>query len=161
MCCITHAGLNTALESLAHGRHVLIIYDVTERTLAELALYKSKERFQQMANNIQEIFWMMDTETQEITYVNRAYTTITGYSAETLKENPSSYRDLIHPEDRIRVLSRLQDFARSGTLDEEFRFIRADGEVRWVWATRGAKFNNARVTPQSDIPGCKILELCS
>ena len=77
---------------------------------------------------------MIDVDTQEITYVNHAYATITGRSVESLREKPSSYRELIHPEDRIRVLSRLQDLARFGTLDEEFRFIRGDGEVRWVWA---------------------------
>ena len=87
-----------------------------------------------MANNIQEIFWMMDAETQEVTYVNKAYVTLTGHSVEDLRANPSSYRELIHPEDRIRVLSKLRDVVTSGTLDEEFRFIRADGAVRWVWA---------------------------
>jgi len=87
-----------------------------------------------MANNIQEIFWMMDAETQEITYINPAYATITGHSIDSLQENPSAYRELIHAEDRIRVLTRLQDLSRFGALDEEFRFIRADGEVRWVWA---------------------------
>lgn len=77
---------------------------------------------------------MMDAKTQEITYVNPAYSTITGYSASTLRMNPTAYRDLIHPEDRIRVLSRLQDVLNSGTFDEECRFVRADGELRWAWA---------------------------
>ena len=77
---------------------------------------------------------MMDANTQEITYVNQAYATITGHSVESLQENPSSYRELVHPKDRIRVFARIQDLASFGTLDEEFRFIRADGEVRWVWA---------------------------
>jgi PAS domain S-box-containing protein len=116
------------------GRHVLVICDVTERTRAELSLRHSEERFQQMANNIAEIFWRMDARTQEVTYVNPAYTTITGHSVATLRDNPSAYQELIHPEDRIRILSRIQDLASSGTLDEEFRFIRADGEVRWAWA---------------------------
>jgi PAS domain S-box-containing protein len=124
----------TATANYLPGRHILILCDVTERTHAELSLRKSEERFQLMANNIQEIFWMMDAETQEVTYVNPAYATTTGHNVESLQENPSSYRELIHPEDRIRVLSRLQDLSRFGTLDEEFRFIRADGEVRWVWA---------------------------
>jgi PAS domain S-box-containing protein len=77
---------------------------------------------------------MMDASTQEVTYVNRAYATITGYSIDALDENPSSYRELIHPEDRVRVLSKLQDAVSSGNFDEEFRFIRADGAIRWVWA---------------------------
>jgi PAS domain S-box-containing protein len=111
---------------------------VTDRTLAESSLQNSEERFQQMANNIQEIFWMMDANTQDVTYVNAAYTTITGHSVESVLQNPISYRELIHPEDRIRFLSKLRDVAISGSLDEEFRFIRADGEVRWAWV-KGAR----------------------
>ena len=57
---------------------------------------------------------MMDAETQEVTYVNRAYVTITGHSVESLRQNPSSYREVIHPKDRIRVLSKLADVADSG-----------------------------------------------
>src|SRR5258706_8595993 len=124
----------TAAADYLPGRHVLIICDVTERTRAESSLRKSEERFQLMANNIQEIFWMMHADTQELTYVNHAYSTITGHPVESLHLNPSAYRDLIHPEDRIRVLSKLHELAHSGVLDEEFRFVRADGEVRWAWA---------------------------
>ncbi len=86
------------------GRHVLIICDVTERTLAELLLRQSEERFDQMANTIAEVFWRVDARTWEVTYVNSAYTTITGHSVESLQDNPSAYQELIHPEDRIRVL---------------------------------------------------------
>jgi PAS domain S-box-containing protein len=124
----------TAAANYLPGRHVLILCDVTERTKAEMSLQRSEERFRHMANNIQEIFWMMDAETQEITYINPAYATITGHSVQSLQENPFSYQELIHAEDRIRVLSRLQDLRDLGILDEEFRFIRADGEVRWAWA---------------------------
>jgi PAS domain S-box-containing protein len=116
------------------GRHVLILCDVTERTRSEMALKESEQRFRHMADNIQEIFWMMDADTQEALYVNPAYSSMTGYSIESLQENPSSYRDLIHPEDRIRIVSRLQDLAQTGILDEEFRFIHASGETRWAWA---------------------------
>ena len=121
----------TGAANYLPGRHVLILCDVTERARAELSLRRSEERFQHMANNIQEVFWMMDAETQEVTYVNHAYVTITGHSVESLRQNPSSYRDVIHPEDRIRVLSKLAEVADSGTFDEEFRFVRADGELRW------------------------------
>jgi len=124
----------TATADYLPGRHVLVICDVTERTRTEASLRESEARFQEMANNIAEIFWRMDARTQELTYVNPAYTTITGHSVENLRDNPSAYQDIIHPEDRIRILSRIQDLANSGTLDEEFRFIRSDGEVRWAWA---------------------------
>lgn len=123
-----------ATANYVPGRHVLILCDVTERTHAELSLKKSEERFRYMADNIQEVFWMLDTGNQEVTYVNEAYATLTGHSVESLRNNPSAYRELIHPEDRIRVLSKLQEASVSGQFDEEFRLTRADGVVRWVWA---------------------------
>jgi len=124
----------TAASDYLPNRHILIVCDVTERTTAENLLKRSEERFQHMANNIQEIFWMMDAATQELAYVNNAYAAITGYSVDTLRANPSSYRELIYPEDRVRVISRLDETISAGKFDEEFRFTRADGAIRWIWA---------------------------
>ena len=124
----------TAVRDYLPGRHVLVICDATERTRVERSLRRSEQRFTQMADHILEIFWEMNAETKDITYVNDAYTNITGHSIASLLENPGSYRELIHPEDRIRVLSRLQEVESSGKFDEEFRFVRADGVVRWIWA---------------------------
>jgi PAS domain-containing protein len=45
---------------------------------------ESEERFQQMASNIREIFWMIDAETKKALYVNEASETITGRSCQSL-----------------------------------------------------------------------------
>ena len=124
----------TAAANYLPGRHIFIFCDATERNRAEKALRDSEERFRHMANNIQEIFWMMDAETLELVYVNRAYSTITGHGVQSLQANPFSYRELIHPEDRVRVLTKLHEVGSSGKFDEEFRFTRADGTARWIWA---------------------------
>jgi len=44
------------------------------------------------------------------------------------------YEDLIHPEDRVHVLSMLDEATRTGEFDERFRIIRPGGQVRWLWA---------------------------
>lgn len=92
----------------------------------------SAECFQQMASNIREIFWMLDAETMKALYVNEAYETITGRSCQSLIENPSSYEEVIHPEDRARVLGKLEEATRTGQFDERFRITVPSGEVRWV-----------------------------
>jgi PAS domain S-box-containing protein len=81
----------------------------------------------------EEIIWRMNAETKEVVYVNRAYTAVTGHPIESLYRDPSSYRELIHPQDRIRVLSRLQEAVVSGRFDEEFQFLHANGTIRWIW----------------------------
>ena len=123
----------TAQANYLLGRHVAVLRDVSERKRAEASLRDSEERFQQMANNIQEIFWLLDAESKEVIYVNKAYETITGRTCQSLAENPKSYAELVHPEDRIRVLSRLGESLQTGQFDEEFRIVRQDGAIRWVW----------------------------
>jgi PAS domain S-box-containing protein len=110
-----------------------MLRDVTRRKLAEEALRESEERFQEMARNIEEIFWTLDAENMKVLYVNPAYETITGRSCESLEEDPKSYEEVIHPEDRVRVLSRLSESVQTGQLDEEFRITKPDGAIRWVW----------------------------
>jgi PAS domain S-box-containing protein len=92
----------------------------------------SEERLQQMASNIREIFWMIDADSKRALYVNEAYEAITGRSCRSLMEDPSSYEEVIHPEDRARVRSKLEAATESGHLDETFRINLPDGEVRWV-----------------------------
>jgi PAS domain S-box-containing protein len=123
----------TAKADCLPGQHVMILRDVTERRRAQLSLLESEERFQQMANNIQEIFWMIDAETKKALFVNPAYETITGRSCESLRENPTSYEQLIHAEDRVHVLSKLDEATRTGHFNERFRIVSGQGEVRWVW----------------------------
>jgi PAS domain-containing protein len=81
----------TAAWNYLSDRHLLIMCDVTERATTESLLKKSKEWFQHMANNIQEIFWMTDAETQELSYANRAYATTTGHSIEK-SQNKSVFK---------------------------------------------------------------------
>ncbi len=113
-------------------RHVAVLRDISSRREAERALRESDERYRQMADNIQEVYWMLDAGSKHILSVNPAYETLTGRSLATLRDNPTSYQELFHPEDRVRVLTRLEEAGETGQIDEEFRIIRPDRAVRWV-----------------------------
>jgi PAS domain S-box-containing protein len=115
------------------GRHSVALRDISERTRAETALRERDERFHQMADNILETFWMLDSHTKEVVYVNQAFEALTGRLCDSLRANPTSYQELFHPEDRVRVLTRLEEAVSTGQFDEEFRIIRPDHAIRWVW----------------------------
>src|SRR5882672_7753431 len=102
-----------------------------------------EERLRQMAENIQEIFWMLDAATQSVIYVSPAYERICGRSCASLYEAPLSYVEVIHPEDRDRVLASLAALVGGSEFDEEFRIVRPDGEIRWV-ANQGFPIRDAR-----------------
>ncbi len=120
------------------SRSLLVLREQQRQTasaldITETSLLESEERFRQMADNIQEIFWMIDAETRKTLYVNPAYETITGRPRRSLKEDPLSYEEIIHADDRVQVLLKLEEATRTGDFDERFRIVMPGGEARWVW----------------------------
>lgn len=99
---------------------------------SEAALTRSEARFCQMADAMQEVFWMAEPSMLGASYVSPAYETLWGRTRESLYRNPVSWLDAVHPEDRDRVLTALQRY-RIARSEVEYRIVRPDGSVRWVW----------------------------
>jgi len=93
----------------------------------------SEQRFRQLAENIEQVFWLEDPERAHIFYVSPAYETIWGRTRQSLYEQPQSWFDAIHPDDRERVLAA-QSRKVSDDYNIEYRVIRPDGSLRWVWS---------------------------
>jgi len=113
-----------------------------EQRETSTVLQATQHGYQQMADNIQEVFWTIDAETKNAIYVNHAYEDITGHSLQSLRENPSSYKELIHSDDRTHVLGKLDEAGKNGYFDEKFRIVTPKGQMRWVWV-RGFPVRNA------------------
>ena len=114
--------------------------DVTQRKQAELerlkvveALRESEERFRQMAEHCQEVFFIISSDMSTMIYINPAYETLWQMSCRSLYERPSSFTDIIHEEDRTRVFAALERQRTHGEpLDQTYRIVRADRTVRWI-----------------------------
>lgn len=101
-----------------------VAVDITEQ-------HESAFRFQQIANVIDEVFWMTDLEKERIVYISPGYEKIWGLTCESLYRDPRSFIAAIHPEDRDRVIKAFAMQA-DGTYNETYRIIRCDGAVRWI-----------------------------
>ena len=105
-----------------------------QRRQTEGALKESEERFRQMAENIHEVFWMADAGSSQLLYVSPAYEHIWGRSCESAYvQSPSSALEFVHPEDREAVARTRQALLAQQPYDCEFRLLRPDGSVRWIW----------------------------
>jgi two-component system, sporulation sensor kinase E len=114
-----------------------IIRDITERKLVEYELKSSEEKFRQMTENIQEVFWIIDPKMSQLLYISPAYQRVWGCSRESLFDNPRSWIESIHPEDRKQVIDtifrtphEIQSHEKNGI---EYRIKRPDGSIRWIW----------------------------
>ncbi|MBP0020456.1 MAG: PAS domain S-box protein [Cyanobacteria bacterium SBLK] len=112
-------------------QNIVIVRNITDRKQTERALRESEERFRQLAENINTIFWMSDPLKSQMIYVSPAYETIWGQSCQALYERPASFLEAIHRDDRHRIVAAIPKQLQ-GDYDEEYRILRPDGEMRWI-----------------------------
>jgi two-component system, sporulation sensor kinase E len=113
-----------------------IIRDITERKLVEYELKSSEEKFRQMTENIEEVFWIIDPKMSQLLYISPAYQKVWGCSRESLFDNPRSWIESIHPEDRKQVIDtifRTPHKIQSQGHGIEYRIKRPNGSIRWIW----------------------------
>ena len=104
-----------------------------EQRRGEEALRQSEERFRQIAETIDEVFWIADPSVPRMLYVSTAYERVWGRSCASLYANPPSLLESIHSDDRERVLANLKSQKTGQPFDHEYRVVRPDGAVRWIW----------------------------
>jgi len=110
----------------------VIMRDITERKRAEAASKESEERFRQIAESIDEVFWITPPDKNRMIYVSPAYEKIWGRPCAELYANPRHWLAAIHPDDRDRVIHAALTKQSEGTYDEEYRILRPDGGERWI-----------------------------
>ncbi len=103
-----------------------------ERQRGEEALRQSEERFRQLAENIQEVFWMSKPQERQLLYVSPAYEKVWGRSCESLYANSQGWMEAIHPQDLQRVKTAYLEKSLQGDYDQEYRILRPDKSIRWI-----------------------------
>ncbi len=114
---------------LAHCRALLRI------RRAERALAEQEGRFRQILENLDAVFYLVSADGSQVFYVNAAFETVWQRSRESLYANGRTWLAGIHPEDQPRVLASVQRrwAGASESWEDNFRVLRPDGSVRWVW----------------------------
>ncbi len=106
--------------------------DVTDEIADQKALTESVERFREITDTINELFWITDAEEMQFIYVSPAYRKTWGRDPEQLYKNPLDWLEAVHPDDRDQVRQAFTEHALSGAFDETFRIIDQDGNIRWI-----------------------------
>jgi PAS domain S-box-containing protein len=120
-----------------------ITRDISARKRSEATMRESEERFRQVVENINEVFWLSEVDGRRVLYVSPRFEEVWGQSCAALYASPLRWLESVHPEDRGRVEAALARW-RGEPHDESYRIVRPDGGERWV---------RARVFPVNDASG--------
>lgn len=109
--------------------------DITGRRHIEAALKESEERFRQFSESINVGFWILDLDPRRVTYVNRAFTHLSGLEADEVYRNPGPRIDVVHEDDRQAVKLAFEEWLQgkpSAGLEIDYRIVRPDGKMCWI-----------------------------
>ncbi|MFO7859929.1 MAG: PAS domain S-box protein [Desulfosalsimonas sp.] len=72
---------------LGDGWHAIgIIRDITDRIQAQKALEESEEKFRQVVDNMNEVFWLRSADNRELLYISPSYEHIWGKTCQSLPD---------------------------------------------------------------------------
>jgi len=110
----------------------VIFVEITDSKRAAEELRESELKFRQIAETINEVFWITAPAEHRLLYISPAYEKIWGRTCESLYSSPGTWLEAIHPEDRERVAQAAATQQTRGEYEEVYRILRPDGSLRWI-----------------------------
>ncbi|HSL43176.1 MAG TPA: PAS domain S-box protein [Anaerolineales bacterium] len=116
-------------------RSIGMVHDITDRKKVEEALREAEIKYRTLVENIPNAVTYMDSLDPAIGtfYVSPQIETMLGYTVKEWQDNPRSWHEHLHPQDRDRLLSSDFQHEVSGEpFSLEYRLIARDGRTVWV-----------------------------
>lgn len=116
---------------------VTVNRDVTGRVAAEERLKRGEERYRNLVEHSLQGIILLQAEPFRVSFASRRVYAILGRADLDLTGmGPEALITMIHPGDRERLLEnlRLRLAGNANPTPHEYRFFRADGELRWLEA---------------------------
>jgi PAS domain S-box-containing protein len=125
------------------------LQDITERKHLKLEILTVAGQMKMLFEKLDEVFWSVDVVNNVTLQMSPACEKLYGYLPKEFFKNPMLWYECIHPDDRHIVDEKNPDVFSGKSVQQEYRIVRDDGEIRWV---------EAKVKPTVDTAG-KVVRL--
>ncbi len=115
-------------------RAVLVVAnDITESKQVQLASFEAKDKIETLIETVDGIVWEADAVTFEFSFVSKQAERLLGYPTELWINDPTFWKNHIHPDDRERAVSYCISSTSAKQAHEfEYRMIASDGRSVWL-----------------------------
>jgi PAS domain S-box-containing protein len=134
------------LKAHRDSLEVLVERQSGELDEATVRLQESEALFDQFAKNVDEVFWIIDLETEKFSYVSPAVEKVWGVPLSLLFDFSIHDRRLVHPNDRHLFDKTIKAVTVNGDnhSSTDYRIQRSDGEERWIRSQMYPVLNTAQ-----------------
>jgi PAS domain S-box-containing protein len=118
-----------------------------EHRKAGEALRRSEEKYRQLIQNLQEVFYFLDVKNEPFSpvWLSAQAEKITGRAPQEFMAQPELWFSLVHPDDLPSFRQNIKEVIHSGQPHmTQYRLLHRDGEYRWI---------EDRAAPQCDQAG--------
>jgi PAS domain S-box-containing protein len=147
-----HNDLTEAFHGNFSHKNLVTIDDSIRAMIGQTCRYAKAERgyesqegeifFKQIVDNIREVFFLTTADFSRFIYISPLFEEIWQIPREKMYQDPDHWFSVIHHSDLDRINYAVKnDLNGEHIFDEEFRILRPDGTVRWLWVRIFPVFN--------------------
>ena len=111
-----------------------VLIDVSEQVASRQRVHDAEERYRTLVERLPVVVYTNALDEHSTAfYLSPGYEALTGYTVEQRLADPELWVNMLHPDDRERVLAESDRTNATGEpFDVEYRIVAADGRVVWL-----------------------------
>lgn len=113
--------------------YVVSSRDITAEIEAQRDQATAEAHLVEVTDAITDVVWMFSADWDELLFMNPAYESMYGQPVETLKGNPTTFLEQVHPDDRDHVQQAMERLSSGEPVDIEYRVNPDHDYDTFVW----------------------------
>src|SRR5689334_7153766 len=102
------------------------------RRKAERELEETRSRLDSIVSSLSDVVWSVSPTPYRMLYVSRAVEALWRRPVQAFYDNPDTWFEVIHPDDRDQVERAWKAALRGGVFDAIYRIVHENSPVRWI-----------------------------
>lgn len=112
---------------------VLAKWSVQRSIEKERIAREAADRLRKAADVAGVMVWVLEWQSMKVARYGHAFSEVWGRPEISSEIRPEAFIEWVFPDDRESVTEAFERLRKGQTVDQEYRIVRPDGSIRWIW----------------------------